>query len=81
MIDAIVADQSFTDEEHEVWLVLHNELGQGAHQWLVVLHSTRGVDQHDVMTLLSCISNRILNPGLRHCLHRRRTALLYLCDG
>ncbi|EPY20522.1 signal recognition particle receptor subunit alpha [Strigomonas culicis] len=51
LVDAVVADEGLADEEHEVGLVVVDQLRKRAHAGLVVLHAARRVDHHDVHVL------------------------------
>ncbi len=48
LIDGLVPYECLPHEEHEVGRVDGNQLGKGAHERLVVLHSARRVHQHHV---------------------------------
>ena len=59
LVDAVVADEGLSDEEHEVRRVQLDQPREGAHQRLVVLHSAGRVDQHDVDLAERCLLDRL----------------------
>jgi len=44
LVNRVVSDQGFSDEQDHIWLVDVNKLGQLSHQALVALHSACSVD-------------------------------------
>ena len=48
LVDGFVADECLADEDDLVGVVDGDELGEGAHEGLVVLHAAGGVDEDDV---------------------------------
>mmetsp|Transcript_1916 Transcript_1916/g.4035 ORF Transcript_1916/g.4035 Transcript_1916/m.4035 type:complete len:434 (+) Transcript_1916:737-2038(+) len=52
LIHRIISHQRLSNEENEVRGVPRNQLGERPHQRLIILHSPRSIDQHDVKVLL-----------------------------
>ena len=67
LVDAVVADQRLPDEQREVGLVERHQLGERAHQRLVVLHAPRRVHQHHVgiHLRLGGVPHRLLRDARR----------------
>jgi len=64
LIDGVVADEGFTDEEDSVRLVDVNQLSERSHQGLIALHSSSSVDEHDVILLgLGLLQSFLGNHG------------------
>mmetsp|Transcript_25438 Transcript_25438/g.55231 ORF Transcript_25438/g.55231 Transcript_25438/m.55231 type:complete len:328 (+) Transcript_25438:710-1693(+) len=59
LIHCVIADQRLANKEHEVGLVDVDEVAEGAHERLVVLHASCSVHQHHVpavtLSLLHCL--------------------------
>lgn len=60
LVDRIVANESLTNEQDNIWLIHVDKLGKLAHQLLVTLHAACCVDQHDVVVLVSCFLKSLL---------------------
>mmetsp|Transcript_1370 Transcript_1370/g.5890 ORF Transcript_1370/g.5890 Transcript_1370/m.5890 type:complete len:412 (-) Transcript_1370:313-1548(-) len=67
LVDAIVADQSFSHEDRELRSIVADELAERLHERLVVLHPPGRVHQQHIVLVLA--SMRLRRAG-----HRRRVA-------
>ena len=56
---AVVTHQGFAHQDAKVGLILRHELAQRLHQWHVILHATRCIDQDDVVA----VGGGVLNGG------------------
>ena len=57
LVDAIIPDKRFPDEKNKIRLNGVYELCNCTHEWLVVLHSSGGVNEDNIMTLALCWIN------------------------
>ena len=60
LVDGIIANQRLSDEEDQVGLVERDELGEGAHQRLVVLHASGRVNEHHVEAVAAGLVDGVL---------------------
>lgn len=63
LVYGVVTDQSLSDEEDQVGLVERDELGEGAHQRLVVLHASGRVDEHHVEAVAAGLVDGVLGDA------------------
>ncbi|KRX72133.1 39S ribosomal protein L14, mitochondrial, partial [Trichinella sp. T6] len=87
LVDRLVADQRLADEQHQVGLVDSDQLAQGAHQGLVVLHPAGRVHQHHVQVVRLGVAygrsgdrGRILTVTLFVQLHQTRMEFIQVAD-
>lgn len=52
LVNGVVSDESFSNEEHHVWLVDVHKLCQLSHEPFIALHSASRVNQHNVILLV-----------------------------
>ena len=52
LVNSVIADKSFTDEQDHVWRVDVNKFCQLAHESLIALHATCSVNQHHIVVLV-----------------------------
>ena len=59
LVNSLVADERLANEKHEIRLVDLDQLGEGTHQRLVVLHTAGCVHEHDVEARVTSEANRL----------------------
>lgn len=64
LINGVIADQSFTHEEHHVWRVDMDQLSKLTHEALIALHPAGCIDQDDIIALVLGFDQGLLR---NHC--------------
>jgi len=56
LVNSIVSDKSFTDEENNVRKVSVDQLGHGSHESFIALHAASSINQQDIVLLSLALS-------------------------
>ena len=56
LIDSVITDECFADKQHDVRRVDMNKFSKLSHESLISLHSSRSINQHNIVMLILCIN-------------------------